>query len=483
MRHSKAFSLITHLPPKARKIAAERLKNHKREQLFALYSTLEKATASDEEPVAEEIYKKVFGKKYEKAKDYLLRNEYRLLYEELKELALQETFSQENSVGLLQYLLENGAHELFEEELNEAWRKAEAEDDVEHLSSLTDLKIKYLLNNKTQALGTAQELATLSLKRIAWLQTIALREIRQEEVRLKLAERLLQVYKQDFEPYTLSTEINLKALEEDDAYAQYLSKRAHINAARGNEKIKLLHEILELKETIEKYEANADEAICRFLINLAQEYYLQGMYNEAVTYYSQAVPHIGNVPKAVSGALAYNYVLALMRAEKFDHAKATADEYRAYILTNKVNGGRGAFLFAILSIYAGKADDAEQYIQLEAKKDGSEFYHFMRLALAMVYYLRGQADLALRECVNLDQAVNYELNREATLQTHITKPIITDFKKFYTIINAKLPVVKHKAALKKLSAELQQAPTVHGDQSPDSVLKQWLIAELNKIIN
>lgn len=481
MKHSKAFSLIKHLPARARKTASEQLKNHKREQLFALFSVLEKASDSDNEPATEDVYKKVFGKKYDKAKDYLLRNEYRLLYEELREIILQNIVDHTESIALLEYLLSSGAFELFEDELNEASRKAAAVDDVERLLRLADLKIKYLLNNKTQALPTAQELSILSHQRIELLKIIALREIRREEVRLKLAERLMQVYKQDFTPYTPASSIELNTLQLTDAYTIYLSKRANINAAKGDEKIALLHEILADTGTIDKYEPNTGEAKCRFLINLAQEYYLQGQHEDAVKYYSEAAGYIKDVPKPVGEVLAYNYGLALLRAEMFEDAKEVSDRYSDYILNSKVCGARGSFLFAVLNIYADDADKAEEYIQLEAKKDGSEFYHFMRLALAMVYYLRGHVDLALRECINLDQAINYELNREATLQTHITKPIIATFKKFYSIINAKLPAAEHKSVLQKLLDELQEVPTVQGDQSPDSVLMQWLVREINRL--
>lgn len=479
MKGSKAFSLIAHLPAKTRKAIGENLRNHKREQLFALYGLLEKAS-NKAEPESEEVYKKVFGKKYEKEKDYLLRNEYRLLYEELKELALLHA-SMPSAEQYLQYLLGINAYELFEEELGDAFKKAEAADNVQQLAALSDLKITFLLNHKTQALGTAQELAALSRRRIAWLQTLALREIRKEEVRLKLSERLLQVYKQDFTPYELLGHIDLNQQEALDAYAPYLRKRAYINAARGEEKIALLLDVLKLQDVQRKYEGKNSEASCRFYINLAQEYYLLGKYDEARTNYAEAANYIDEVPLVLSGALAYNYVLVLMRLQQFDKAKQVAEAYREHILSSKMHGGRGCFLFALLSIYAGNADEAEQYIQLETKKDGSEFYHFMRLALAMTYYLRGDVELALRECINLDQAINYELNREATLQTHITKPIIADFRKFYTIINSKLPAKEHKAAIKKLHKELTEVAATHGDQSPDSVLKQWLVREIEKM--
>jgi hypothetical protein len=484
MKHSKVFTLISQLPTKDKKPVSEALKQNKRKTLALLYHGLDKAvSAGEEEPGADNIYKMVFGVKYEKAKDYLLRNEYRLLYAELTTILLDGEKEKETDLKWLQYLLQKGIYEVLEDDLADAWRKAEQTDDLKQLTAICDLKINYLLNARIQAQGTARELAELSQKRIAWLQQLALRNIRQEEIRLKLAERLLRVYQQDHTPVEPLANIDLLGFEATDAYARYLSRRALINSARSDEKIALLLEILADKAIIKKYEPESEEAMCRFLINLAQEYYLMGQFVESVQYYSKAMEYIANVAKSVKETLVYNYILALMRIADHSKARDLAEEHSQLILNSKLTGGRGPFLFAVLHIYARDTESAEKYIQLEVKKDGSEFIHFMRLALAAVYYLRNDLDFALRECVNVDQAVNYELNRDATLQTHISKPIIANFRRFYTLLQSRPPKEEFIHSMSKLTTDVraQHAGQV-SDQSPDSVLTQWMLMEAERLL-
>lgn len=487
MKNSKAFTLLAGLPEKQVKQVATLLKSHKRKTLYALFSALEKAIPSGEEPSSEELYKKVFGKKYEKAKDYLLRNEYRLLHDEIIKLLTAIYQEEEAESQKAMYFLKNMLHyriaEIFEDELAAEWKRAEERDDIAHLLVLSDLKLNYLLSGKIQALPSTKEIAELSAKRIELLQQHALREIRKDEVKLKMAERLLRVYQQDYIPSEPIQFINLAKLEETDTFAQYLTIRAQVNFVSGQEKIDLLLKLFKNPGIIEKYEPSPGEATGRFLVNLAQEYYLLGDHNNAIKYYKQAAEHLKHFPLTAREGLVYNYALALIRNEQFGEAKSLADEHAEILLNSKMVGGRSPFLFAVLNIFAGNADEAEKYIQLETKKDGSEFYHFMRLCLAIVFYLRNDYDLALRESVNLDQAVNYELNRDATLQTHISKPIISYLRKFFTIVQAQMPGDELAIALQKLKQEMQgNKHEGNSSQLPDSVLMQWMLLEADKII-
>jgi hypothetical protein len=487
MKNSKVFTLLAGLPDKQVKQVANTLKNHKRKTLLVLFNALEKAIPAGEEPPSEELYKKVFGKKYEKAKDYLLRNEYRLLYDETIELLIgiyqAEEAESQKAMYFLKNMLHYGIAEIFEDELAAEWKKAEERDDIAHLLVLSDLKLNYLLSGKIQALASTKEIAELSAKRVELWQQHALREIRKDEVKLKMAERLLRVYQQDYTPSQPVQYIDLAKLEETDTFAQYLTIRARVNFVSGQQKIDLLLKLFKEPGIIQKYEPSPGEATGRFLVNLAQEYYLLGDHTNAIKYYRQATEHIKHFPLTAKEGLAYNYTLALIRNKQFSEAKRLADEHAEVLLNSKMVGGRSPFLFAVLNIFAGNADEAEKYIQLETKKDGSEFYHFMRLCLAIVYYLRKDYDLALRESVNLDQAVNYELNREATLQTHISKPIIAYFKKFYTLLQARMPADELKEALKKLSEDVRGENLENpASQMPDSVLVQWMLLEIDTLL-
>lgn len=480
MKNSKAFTLLKGMPDKEVARLKQAIAGHKRKTLIKLFNCLQLAVV-DEEPEAALVYKTVFAKAYTKQQDYLLRNEYRLLYDWLLQQIHSARVVTENETDLhtLTYLLANKQYELFEDEFKACWKRAMKEDDVAFLTRLSDLNIQYHFEGKSQSLPNAEESVALSMQRIALLQSEFLRQVRKEEIRLKMSERVVSAYRQlaFTEPLAM---LSLTELEKNDLYAQYLSLRAKINSSKGIEKIELLKGILANEGVIRNYEASPDEALCRFWLNLAQEYYQVSDYKEAITYYAKAEQHLEVLPLPLQESFVLNYIMALMRAESFDEARALADKHAQLMLESKILAGRSPFLLAVLNLYARNAEGAEFYVTLDSKKEGSEFYFFMRLVLSAVYYLRGDIDLAVRESLNVDQAVNYELNREQTLQTRISKPIVTLFRKFYTTLQTTL---RQNVAeeLDKLLAEINTANSQAGDQSANSILTQWLQREVIRI--
>ncbi|MBK8658311.1 MAG: hypothetical protein IPN22_05415 [Bacteroidetes bacterium] len=299
MKHSKLFSLVQHLPEKETALLAKNIKTHKRDTMQKLFAALVKSKKEDE-PRPEDVFKTVFGKKYAKSSDYLLRNEYRLLYDWLQEQMLSNLSADtKTDVALfLHDLLRLKAFELFEEEYHTAWKKAIQQDDIDLLVRLSDLNLTYYLTAKPQSLTHAELMAELSQQRLGLLQTQFLRSIRKEEIRLKLSERIISAYKQLPDSSAALENVSLAELEKTDLYAQYLSQRAKINFARGDEKIGLLQAILANEPIVRKYEPAPEEALCRFLINLAQEYYLLMHFKESVSYYQKAYTYFNQVSRS-----------------------------------------------------------------------------------------------------------------------------------------------------------------------------------------
>lgn len=472
MKYSKAFALLKGIRDKEVKLLQNSIKRHKRETLQKLFKVLSGALDFDE-PDTAEVYKKVFAQKYQKEKDYLLRNEYRLLYEWLLKETVGNGISEPGPAQVLQFLLDRRLYELFEEEWNAARKRASEKDDLNALLVLTDLNIQYHLNGKAQTQANALALKEFCTQRLYLLQVQFLRDVRKEEIRLRLAERIITAYNADYQKAESLDSLSLVQLQEGDLYAQYLSLRASINSANGPNKISLLNQILSNTQIIEKYESNPEEALSRFMVNLAQEYYLQGNYEKAVYHFNELYRYFDQLPLPLQESYLLNYLLSLIRNKEYLKALRLAKAHEQTILSSKVLSGRGPFLMAVLALFNRDADAAEEYVDLETKRDGSEFYFFMRLILSGVYYLRGQYDMALREAINIEQAVNYELKREQNQQTKISKPIVTEFRNFYTYIAG-----KSGAALKEYlkGASLK---TTGLDQSPNSVLTQWIVEEID----
>ncbi|MFN8322418.1 MAG: hypothetical protein U0T74_07140 [Chitinophagales bacterium] len=480
MTNSKAFSLLSGLTEKELAACSKAIKIHKRKTLQKLYKVL-LSERKKKEPEQTVVYQQVFGKPYAKGKDYIIRNEYRLLYDWLlNQIYSYHTQKSEISTDyMLQYFLKNGLHELFEEEFKSTWKTALAEDNTKTLLTLSDLNLNYYLTAKTQNLDNALKITELAQKRLALLQVDFLRNMRKEEIRIKLSERIISAYKLLPEPYKKQQTVNLTALEQNDLYAQYLSKRAAINFARGQDKIQMLENIISEEDVIRKYEPEPDESICRFLINLGQEHYLNSNFSKAVKYFDLAYRQINKVSPAVEQTLVTNYTLALMRNQQFSKAECLAKAHTELLLSSELVGGRAPFLLSVLHLYTRNVQAAEKYVSLETKKYGTEFYYFIRLVLSATYYLRGDIDLAVREAINIEQAVNYELNREQNFQTQISKPIVSNFRKFYQTINKKAKTQKEE--LKKLGKEIEKSIEIKSDQSGNSILSQWLIHEIQQL--
>ncbi len=483
MKYSKVFTLLQGLPAKEIKRLKGKVKLHKRKTLATLFIELTKYTDEDE-PEADVVFKSVFGKSYSKKQDYLLRNEYRLLYDWLLENLANKATPKDNAstIAILSMFLDMKLYELFADELKAAWKKGVQTDDTTLLLQLSDLNIKYHIEGKPQSLANAEETAALSMQRIALLQSNLLHEVRKEEIRLRMNERIISAYKPLSEPYSVLQKVDLEQLEKNDLYAQYLSLRAQINLAKGSQKIILLKHILKNESLIRKYEPNTEEALCRFWVNLAQEYYLSSDFESAVQYYQKAEPQLAELPTPLQETFVLNYTLALMRNEQFEKARTVANAHSKLLLNSKILASRSPFLLAMLHLYAKDAHSAEKYVTLENKKEGSEFHFFMRIILSAVYYLRGDIELAVRESINVDQAVNYELNREQTLQTKISKPIVSLFRRFYSIIQGSTKE-ELKKELRSLSKEIEVGLKSHNNQSPNSILVDWISKEIMRTAN
>lgn len=481
MKHSKVFTLIQRLPAKQVELLSAQLKLHKRRSLFKLFQIFSEHS-TDKEPQTDVVFNFIFEKKYSKDQDYLLRNEYRLLYKWLLENLFEQKAISEAELLLfsLKLFLDLKLYELFEGDLKLAWKKGVEADDTDFLVQLSDLNIRFHLEGKPQSLSNAEDTIAHSLSRINLLELQFLRKVREEEIRLRMNERIISDYKPVSHQYQSLQGVDLSKLEKKDLYAQYLSWRAQVNLAKGAEKINLLSQIPHNEALIHKYEANPNEAICRFWANLAQEYYLNSDFKNAIEYFQKVEPELASLPLLLQETLVLNYALTLMRNEQFEKAQSIAMENSKLLLNSRTLSSRSPFLLAVLHLYARDAQSAEKFVTLENKKEGSEFFFFMRLILSAVYYLRGDIELALRESINIDQAVNYELNREQTLQTQISKPIVSIFRRFYSIIQNS---TKHqlKTELNLLSKEITSEPKSYNDQSPNSILTQWILREIKLI--
>ncbi|MCS6933861.1 MAG: hypothetical protein NZM35_01745 [Chitinophagales bacterium] len=482
-RHSKLFMLLLSVPGEHTKWLAEQAVHLQKRSQHLLFKILFEHLPTQKEPDRASAFKFIFGKTYTKNKDYLLRNEYRLLYQWAKK-SLSEKYIPYNARPYiyLEYLLHNSIYELFEEEYKAEWEKAINVDDSALLLELIDLNIQYHFTGKPQSLAISEQIKHLCIERLHWLQKHLLREIRKEELRLRLAERIIGAYNPRYVSETLPTTIELAELQKTDRHAQYISKKVSINGAQGLEKIYQIKALLKNTSLIKKYEPNYEGALCRFLVNIAIEYYLLNKIEHALNYFKKAEKYIVHASHDIVVTFAFNYSMSLLRAEQHHKSKEIAYTYKNVLLQNPLIKSRAYYLLCILELYAGNYEAAEEFIRLETKKEGTEFYYLMRLALSAVYYLRGDLDLAIRETINVEQAIHYELSKIKSAQTIIGKNISQYFRKFYHTLTHYVGRDR-KPELEKLRNSIDEISKTENILSPNSILLHWLRNEITKLTN
>lgn len=438
MSTSKVFRVLGQLSKADVEELDKQLVGNKRETTYCLFATLAKpALKGLKEPDKQSIFSALYGKPYTKEEDYLLRNEYRLLFKEVVRYVSYKEWSRQHEplvkIKYLEYLLRNEQYELLEEEINEAWGTAHKNQNIELLLVLYDLRIMHNINAKPQSLAVAEETLALSKERAKLVQFDLLRKLRMEETKTKMAERIIKAYKPSYELEPFFGVIDLNTLQEQDEYAQHLFKRANVNLLPPEERIALLKEVINDTPVISRHEAEPEKTLVRFYAILAQEYYIKGAYSDAFAYFEKAMPLIKQLPANTRDAFVFNYLMAMLKGGQQQKASAVGDKYKDSMFKSPLLKNRVAFLFVMLHLFNKQADEAERYIDLDSKHDGTEFYYHMRLALSFVYYLRGQLELAERECNNLEQALNYEMRKEGNSQTELNKTLNKMFRRFYAL--------------------------------------------------
>lgn len=438
MGNSKTYRVLAQLSKQDIDELGAQLEKLKRNSVFKLFDQLKKpAQKGQPEPAKEVLYAAIFGKRYSKEEDYLLRNEYRLLFKEVvKFVGTNEWHKQAEhhiKIKYLEYLLRCEQYELLEEEINEAWGTAHKNRNIDLLLALYDLRVMFNINSKPQSLAVAEESLALSKERAKLIQFDLLRKLRMEETKTKMAERVIKAYKPSYKFEPFYGMIDLNALQGQDEYAQHLFKRAHVNLLPPNTRIDLLIEIIGEANLARKYEPEPDKTLGRFYAILAQEYYIKGEYQESFKYFDLALPLVKQLPSNTRDAFVYNYLMAMLKGGQEAKAAAVGKQYKEHMLKSPLLKNRAAFLFVMLHLFNKQVDEAERYIDLDSKHDGTEFYYHMRLALSFVYYLRGQLELAERECNNLEQALNYEMRKEGNSQTELNKTLNKMFRRFYAL--------------------------------------------------
>lgn len=492
MSRLKLYNLVKGISASDRLKLKEHLENTASSDSLKLFQLF--LDGSDEDGSSDKfrdrVFETLYQTKYAKDKDYLLRNEFRILLQKLR-VAIPEVLMKKEVQETIQksglyfkWLIKHGFSDLAEEELNELFKKQEKAEDIDGMEITTDFLIDLQIHHKLQTLTAAEKNIDDCKRRIELLKHKAIIDIRKEEIRLKHLERVMLSFKTDYALAPFTHSISFDDAGSVSSFALYLRERAAANVAMGEEKIFYLKRILDQPELIEKYEDRPKEWFCRIYVNVALEYYLAGNYADAGEYFKLAYALVNEVTGPVREVLIYNYLYCLIKEGNFEVARQLSEIHQSELKKSGILGKKASLVFTMIYLSENHPDKAKKFLDLDEKQNVPEFHYSMRLANAAILYGNGKTEEALRECLNVDQAVNYMLRKDENSQIRLIKECSTTFSRFFKILLEFTDKKILKAQLRTFLLDLEKIMANEGKASTyGSVLNIWIAREASRKIN
>lgn len=465
----KTLHLIGLLTENEKVNLLERLKAKKRKSLYNLFKAIN--NNKSEKPDKEFLYKSTFSEPYVASKDYLLRNELRLLNIEIEsfiadaenKLSKSPLFS---DILMLERMLRSGKTEAFQNLFNDAERVALKNMDFKNLMHLYDLVINYYVKFQEVSVSNYElVLAYLGKKRSAFRQLI--QEV-DAEVRLRQNFSLKVIQSLDEEKYQQVKRHAETQSVASNFVADYLNQYAETYVVEGQEKIDLYKSLLKKQPKVAKVREERLMDISSLYGSLALTLFLAHDYKEADKNYLLAIKSSGGKPYL---DLYFNYCVNALLIGKHREVVNVYEKYYNEINTNDKLKYRFRYFTAIAYLMMGKADTAFKMLDHEITQRPVTEYYYYRMVYAMVYFQKGDYENAERELENIMQSFRFR----ATAKQE-DKPLVKLLQKLVMAESYLNQKEKYKNEIQKISKEIDKNDK---DKSGFStVIYGWLVGQV-----
>lgn len=419
----KTIQLIDCLTTKESKEAFVVIKSADKGNTIQLFEYLVKTKNKVNKRAPDCIFKAIFKETYSPDKDYLLRNEMRLLNQLLENfIAHKKLDSREERYLFIQSIQERGLIDLFEKEVKKEIKKSTKLDDYENLARLYSLISDQ--NRLTQTLtkkNIKQEIQRCD--NISFFQSkMSLYQAGELEVTKAYFVKNIRNLEENVDLEILD---NIPETQIDD-YLRYLKCKAKGYIYEGKDKLDNLKKTLELLDNIQYYKLDKAYAKIPILNNLALEYLLAQDYENAIISLEKIID-----TKQISGQseayVLFNYLNCLL---KFGAYTKAIDVIKLHFIDDNlippILKGKISSIKAMAWIYVGDYKRAFNEIPSNLKKGSRADYFYSRLVLSIIYHLENEADLALREIKNILQI---DREKSISLEMRFAAKV---FKKFFS---------------------------------------------------
>lgn len=471
-------AIVQLLTTKELKLLQPYIENRDRDSLSNLWKTVKRAS-KEEDWEKENLFEKTYGITYTKDKDYLFRNELRILNTILISFIAKTEIETEmdtkqslNALKVLERMLNVGQTSDFDNLWNDAFRSATEILDYEILSKLMDLKAKWLIKFHEVSVSNYETVAMTIEAEKRYLEKHFQERSHRLEVGQSFAKRVIKAISQsDFKSIKQkkSQLANDSSFENLISYYQKMSKSYLVD---GEEKIRLLNELLTLYPTVVKNREELKKDINTLYGNLGLEYFLMNDFENADNAYKKAISlqQKGNF----NIEILFNYCVNLLMLSRYKEFINQYNIHNNAIAKNEKLKHRFTYFNAIALMFENKAERAFELLTQDISQRPVNDYYYFRIVYAMVYVQLNDIDNALREVENILQSFRFRKNAPT-----VDKPLVKLIHRLISAYSLKDQKTKKQKELQKIRDEIKKQKDIKLNTS--IVIQRWIVWQLDNL--
>jgi tetratricopeptide (TPR) repeat protein len=443
MSELKIEKLISGMTPAERTEFGNVIFSGKRERAKILWKTLLEHTGSAEELDKARLYPIVFEREYQKSDDYLLRNEIRLLRQELFDFliiaqARRDTQAREASAGLLllRALLERELFHEFEFQYKSLMKKARKVLDHHHLYEMSRLYFYYVMQHREIKPEVLEELRTILQENLESAKSHYRTRVAINQQCQTVINAIPELGKSPVEPLQVGLDQDFSA--SPDPVVQYFEAMAQGNQSSGMEKVKWGEAAVSSATLIQK---GHPEKKLDALATLALAHFFVRNYPAAKEQFEKAQQFSRKLKRPLRIEVLYNYCSTLMKLEEYDQVISLIEERKEEIQANP----RVRYAFEILHcfcfVFKREPKKAREALPQQIRTRATNNYQYIRFILCILPGLREDYEDGLRETSNFITYFNRNKKNNPFGQE---KEIAILFKRYY-MIRLNVPSVREQS--------------------------------------
>ncbi|MEX0813730.1 MAG: hypothetical protein WD048_16040 [Chitinophagales bacterium] len=450
MKKLKALRLLKSLNNSERQQLRNVIKKQNRHSLEKLLNIALSSLSKDQIlPEKPDLFQKVFKSEYNSGKDYLLRNEIRLLTEKIHGLLEESSYTNElkNNPALQQYHLlksyrERGLLSEYESLYYKSLKIAHEQYDFFNAHRINRDYFNYLMSCRELNADVFNETHRLLTEDIDNIKTWYRTQTALNQQGKVAMEDFLNSYGVRLKQTNIGPDKDIERISNN--YIEFIEQVGNYHQASGNEKIAFAHKAL---KNILKLKVVYPLKVVDAYAILAGSYMLEGKWSKAAKYHKEGLDFASEKKLQVRLDVLFNYCSTLMKLRKYKIVIDLIKKYQKEIDKNQRVHFRFKGLLCFCHIFNNDYDGVLSEIPRQLGKRPESEYQYFRFIYCILPYMLKDYESGIRETDNFIRYFHRKGKEKLSFYNNIELAQI--FKLFYQALIVSSDKKTLKTALQK----------------------------------